>query len=287
MEEEERRSLAKPTVRMNVPREIQTEDEVSTSIIVLIGKKPTKVSKSREGEFEIVLPDFSDTEKMLSYNGKMFKNTSMEVKVARVEKVLEVEEIFLLVTQKLTLKDRQDLFQHANQPSTWGRQRTRSVSMDSKEGASKKSPGEGKRSSPLVKEICTPAPKLQSQSAPSTPVREESLPAASNSQPPQAASNPTTPSQGKGFGKPLAGTWPVTNFSRPWNFGGRGPQSSWQGTQWRAPNFSWKGQPNFGKGSTFGKGDGWVALSSKGTKGKGKGDNSGKGKGRGKGEGRG
>ena len=163
MEEEERRSLVNPTVRMNVPKEITSEEEVSTSIIVLIGKKPTKVSRTREGDFDIVLPEFGDTEKMLSFNGKCFKNSSTIVKVSRIEKLLDVEEIFLLVNQKLTLSDRQVLYQHANQHSTFGRGRSRAVSIEPKGGGPKKSSGEGKSSGAFVKESSEQAPKSQAK----------------------------------------------------------------------------------------------------------------------------
>ena len=136
-EEEERRSISNPTIRMNSPWEM-SEDEVANSIFVLIGKKPTKASKTRGGDFEIVLPDFTDIDKMLGYNGKNFRNTPTDVKVSRVDCILEVEDIILLVNQEMTLKDRQNLLQSANQHGSSGK-KTRTVNAES-EGGDPRSP---------------------------------------------------------------------------------------------------------------------------------------------------
>ena len=285
-EEEERRSFANPTVKMNAPPEIQLADEVSTSILRLIGKNPTKVSKTREGEFEIILPDFSDTEKLLNYNGKCFRNTSIVVKVSRIENILSVEEIFLLVSQKLALRDKQDLLQTANQHSTWGRGRTRSVSLDSK--PDHKNSGEKKKASTPPAKIPPPlSPKPNP--APSNPVESQAPnPPVQSQIPPQ----PTTPAGGKGG-------WSPNPNPMPWQNSGKGPKGSWQPTQGKSYGQPWQGKGNQwgGRGggeqwSQPGKGgkgynnfgwqqQNWTPQQPKGEKGKGKGEKGGKGKGRG------
>ena len=63
-EEEERRSISNPTIKMNSLWEM-TEGEVADSIFVLIGKRPRKVSNLRGGNFEVVLSDFNEIDKML------------------------------------------------------------------------------------------------------------------------------------------------------------------------------------------------------------------------------
>ena len=277
-EEEERRSLANPTIRMNAPGDIHLEEEVGLGVQLVIGKKPTKVSKARGGDFEVVLPDFGDIERMLRINGKYFKGTSTLIKVTRVENVLDVEEIFLLVHQKMALRDRQDLLQ-ANLHYSQARQRTRAVSVGSEEGEEPKTPdskkSKGKGSNPTSPKA-SPAPSAPAPPTPTTPMPK-----------PQASSSTTLPQvdgKGGGFGGQSQGPWQ----------GGKGWGNSWQGNQWQGtlwsspPNFPWnggKGQANAqnvpwngGKGGfnaqsvpwSGGKGD-----SSQGPDGKGKGKDSG------------
>ena len=50
-EEEDRKSFASPTVRMNTPKPTDVGC-VSNSVLLLIGKKPTKVSKIHDSESE-------------------------------------------------------------------------------------------------------------------------------------------------------------------------------------------------------------------------------------------
>jgi len=55
---------------------------------------------------------------MLRLNGKNFKGTSTTVKVSRVEKLMDVDDIFAFVSQKFNLNDRQQLYQ---QPYSYAR----------------------------------------------------------------------------------------------------------------------------------------------------------------------
>jgi len=191
-EEEERRSFTNPTIRMNSPWDM-TEGEMGDSLFVLIGKRATKVTKSRGGDFDIVLPDFGDIDKMLSYNGKSFRDTSMVVKVSRVEKVLDFEDIFLLVNHKLALRDRQDLLASANQSVSSGRQaRARAVAVEPKEDKPKNQQGGGKPANPPMSTIPT-APKASS--APSTPVEKGGQTVKSTQATQHSA--PSTPTFGK------------------------------------------------------------------------------------------
>ena len=159
-EEEERRTMNQPTVRMNVPRNI-TVAGVGQSILELIGKRPTKVSKINEGEYEIVLPYISDCERLKNFNGKEFSNSNVLVQVRQVEPILTVDDIFLLVTKKLTLRDRQDLMQNSNQfPNSLLSRRSRSVGVENRKEPTtkrKQSPTPGPRRGALPKEETTPS----------------------------------------------------------------------------------------------------------------------------------
>ena len=152
-EEEQKRSFDKPTIRINSPWDM-TEQDMSDSIFVLIGKRATKVTKSRGGDFDVVLPDFGDIDKMLLFNGKTFRDTSILVKVSRIKSILDVEDIFLLVNQKLALRDRQALLKSANQQNySEGKQgRARTVEIEPKEENPKKASGGGKSNSPPTKD---------------------------------------------------------------------------------------------------------------------------------------
>ena len=203
-EEEERRSLAKPTIRMNVPGDIRLEEEVGLGVQLVLGKKPTSVSKAQGGDFEVVLPDFGDIERMLRINGKFFKGTSTIIKVTRVEEILDVEAIFLLVHQKMALRDRQDLLQ-SNMHYSQGRQKARAVTMDSDEMGEAKSPDKNKASSSKGKGSEYQSPKSPTPSTPVQPQVQSPLPKV---QAPPAI--PPPPMGGKGG-------W------------GDQPQSPWQG----------------------------------------------------------
>ena len=289
-EEEERRTFTNPTIRMNVPMEM-TEEGVSNSIIVRIGKKPTMVKKLPKGEFEIVLPDFADTEKMLSFNGKSFKDSSVIVKVVRVESVLDVEDIFLFVAQKLALRDRQDLLQTVNQHSGFGKQKARSINVEepNKGGNSKKKSKEGNRastSSPEHRGTAQDTPSSQSaptspvgKNQPSTPVKpsQPSIP-----QPSVGGGGPSVVTGGRGQPSEGGGWFPVNRGG--WNGGrGKGSQPQWQNSQWNGRN-QWNGSNGFWNGWNSGwQPPRWNPPQNEG-KGKGKGA---QGKGRGKGGGRG
>ena len=276
-EEEERRNLASPTIKINVPMEM-TEEGVSESVRVLIGNRPTKVSKSRGGEWEVILPDFADVTKMMKYNGKMFKNSTVAVRVSLVENALTVEEIFFLVDQKLTLKDRQDLMQSGSQhPSSWGKQKARAISVEGQVGGDTKKGSKEKEKRPMTPPAKVQAPEKNpepiSRSSPSTPIRTE--PSNNLSQPkspaqPTQAPNPSSapiPDGGKG-GKGEKGGWQK---------GGGSWGGSWwsppYGKGWRDDSYSGWWDQGWNRNWNKGKGD-------KG-KGKGKGDSEGKGKGKG------
>jgi len=53
----------------------------------------------------------ADCEKWKSFSGREVTESERNVQVHQVEYTLDVEEIFMLVNQKLTLRDRQDLLQ--------------------------------------------------------------------------------------------------------------------------------------------------------------------------------
>ena len=89
-EEEERRLITTPTVRMNTPKATDVGG-VSNSILLLVGKKPIKVLKVHDSEYEIVLEQMSDCEKLKALNGKYFANSNVQVKVSLVEPSLSVE----------------------------------------------------------------------------------------------------------------------------------------------------------------------------------------------------
>jgi len=276
-EEEERRSISKPTIKMNAPWDM-AENEMGDSVFVLTGKKPTKVSKARGGEFEIVLNDFSEIDKMLGYNGKCFRGTQIVVKVSRMENILDVEDIFLLVNQKLALKDRQELLQTASQPSFFRKQKIRVVENENKGGNLKRSKGDDKEKKQPEKHASSP--KTPSTSGNAVQNGDQKTPAPQTN---QQVVPPT--SEGKGASQ-MANNWNGSRPFSPWNSGGRGPPGQWPNFGWQNPPSPWnakgsssKGQPNFGKGwNTFGQN--WNTNQSKGNKGKGKGDD-GKGKGRG------
>ena len=113
-EEEERKMLVRPTVKMNVPGETH-EVGVSESVFKLTGKKPTKVTKINEGEYEIIFQEIADCEKLKSLNGKCFKNSPILVKATQIEPILTVHGIFLLSNRNLTLRNRQDYLQTSSQ----------------------------------------------------------------------------------------------------------------------------------------------------------------------------
>ena len=122
-----------PTVRMNVPMPTNVTG-VSQSVLGLIGKKPTKVMRINEGEYEILLPNRSACEQLKKFNGKEFSNLNFWVKVREVEPNLNAEDIFLLVKTELTLRDRQDLLQNSSQFPNPNFCRARSVGMESRGG---------------------------------------------------------------------------------------------------------------------------------------------------------
>ena len=74
-EEEERKMFDSPTVRMNVPEKMN-ELAVSESLKRILGSKPTKVLKVGEDEFEIVLSNMSDCEKLKQFNGLNFGDSN-------------------------------------------------------------------------------------------------------------------------------------------------------------------------------------------------------------------
>jgi hypothetical protein len=121
------------TVRMNYPQPTTTA-VMENFVMVFTGKKPTRVTKLSETEFEIVLPDVQSCETLKSYNGKEFNDSNVLVRVRENEPNLSVEDIFRLVTSKLALRDRQDLMLNPNHSQTSYR-RSRSVVAEIKGGS--------------------------------------------------------------------------------------------------------------------------------------------------------
>ena len=266
-EEEERKVLSAPTVRMNTPKATDVGG-VSNSILLLVGKKPIKVSKVHDTEYEIVFEQMSDCEKLKNLNGKNFANTTIQVKVSQVEPSLSVDEIFAIVGQKLTLRDRQDLLQ-SNYSSLFGKQRNRSVGA-----SSEKSKGEIISSSGAKSDSQHGSPKeFSGQKSPVFSPKG----GAGFDQPPSTGpgqrseqpllQQPTSPAITVG-----GSTWPGSPSTPQWG--------NWRPPTPIANGKGWKGSPSWsnGKGSdsSWSGGRGFPPA-----KGKGKGKDGQKGKGKG------
>ena len=146
VEEEERKMTTHPVIIMKSPDPQVNEPGVMASVEALIKAKPIKVSKTSGGDFEVKFRDYTDCERLETFHGKVFTGTQTLVKIKQVEPTLNVEEIFLLVNQKLAMKDRQDPLQIFMQISTnYQNRRTRSMSADAAPKSTRKnSPGKGK-----------------------------------------------------------------------------------------------------------------------------------------------
>ena len=301
-EEEERKILSKPTVKMNVPGDTH-EVGVAESVLKLTGKKPTKVSKINEGEYEIIFQDIADCEKLKAFNGKCFKNSQILVKVTQIEPVLTVHEIFLLINHKLTLRDRQDYLQTSSQHTRFfGNRRARSLSVQRTE----KQPKEKVESSvmPKMQEKTTHTPQNNHSQILRRKVTKEKGTATNQTTQNQGSQNVMNqPAQNNGqffsgVPNPRGGFWvPVEQFQQwnsppRWNAwgnqstNGKGFNSQWQNANDKNVNSPW--QNSVGKGSNppwQGTGGRGQPDQVKGGKGKGKGQTDGKGKGKGKGRG--
>jgi hypothetical protein len=145
-DEVERKMKNQPTLRMNVPGDFGAE-EVASSIQIMTGKRPTKVSKIHGKEYEIVLPDISIYEEIKKFHGKEFEGTNVLVRVQEIEPNLTSSDIFNLVKTKLTLRNKQDALQSTSRSTNFlGNRRARSVSVENR---GKKQP-ESRKGSPRV-----------------------------------------------------------------------------------------------------------------------------------------
>ena len=79
-EEEERKRMSAPTIRMNVPLGF-TEASVSASLKKIVGIEPTKVSKVGEGKFEVVVSNLTEVVKLQGLNGKYFERSDQMIRV--------------------------------------------------------------------------------------------------------------------------------------------------------------------------------------------------------------
>jgi len=247
--------------------------------VLLVWKKPIKVLKVHDTEYEIVFEQMSDCEKLKGFNGKNFSNTTIQVKVTQVEPLLGLEEIFAVVGQKLTLRDRQDLLQN-NYSSNYGKQRARGVGANPD-----KTKGGGQGSgSPKSRPDSFPKANSNIKPQPSAPR------GAGFDQPPGTGPEPgseRTPLQQQQPVTPAttvsSGQWPNSPFLQPVQRSWR-PPTPGSGKGWKgggpAPN-SWVGGKGFDQAWTGGRG--FPQIKGKG-KGKGKDGQKGKGSGRGGGK---
>jgi hypothetical protein len=193
-EEQERRTTHNPRMKITVPRvtnggRVITAKIVSDSVQGFINEKPSRVSKINEEEYEVVLENILSCEKLKNLSGKTFAGTDKKMKVSQIEVLISLEEIFLLVGQKLTLRDRQDMEQNSRGRvyNNFGNRRTRSASADRvREGSRKTSPARPEKNSETVTEI----PKKTDP-----PVRSTTPPRSVNTQPVPPVVPPPAPPQ--------------------------------------------------------------------------------------------
>jgi hypothetical protein len=196
----------------------------------MIGTVPSKIKKINEKLFELVMHSMVECEKLKSLNGKNIAGRPQKIEFEQVICTLDTAEIFLLVNQKLSLRDRQDLLQNFRETPN---RRMRSLSLDTKpKGDSER--GQSPIPSPRSEKNFKGAKRGQQKGKPQPPSqgRGSPVPFAGDNQiqkekpeekqskdmpPPTAQASGKGQTTGKGGGR------------QDWNYSWQGKGNSWQG----------------------------------------------------------
>ena len=109
IEEQEKISWKNPTLLVSTIAGLPTQAVMDT-FQALVGEAPKEVSEKSAGQYLLTFRNRTAAERALLLDGRKIAGANRTIGVEMVDKTLSAEEIFELVSRKLAVNDKKDMF---------------------------------------------------------------------------------------------------------------------------------------------------------------------------------